>query len=88
MVIITKRGTIGANEDKIKYYKGKCYGRETEFYFSSLDISSEKRLNGSKYLNCPVCQKLMIIYPPILSRGVEEVTREEYMQVVPEKISE
>jgi DNA-directed RNA polymerase subunit RPC12/RpoP len=86
MVIITKRGSIGANEDKIKYYKGKCVVCESEFYFSSLDINSEKRLNGAKYINCPVCHRAIVLKPSIFSTGIEEISKEEYMKLVPEKI--
>lgn len=86
MIIITKRGSIGANEEKIKYYKGKCYGCETEFYFSSLDLISERRPNGARYVSCPVCHKALILEPTIFSRGIEEISKEEYMKLVPEKI--
>lgn len=86
MIVITKRNSIGVDESKLKFYKCECHTCDSEFYFSSMDITSEKRPNGKKYLKCPVCNRTIFISPKIFRpKNLNEITEEEYKKVIPKK---
>lgn len=86
MVIITKRNSIGVDESTLKFYRCTCPTCNSEFYFSSLDITVEKRPNGKKYLLCPICSRGIFLKPDIFRpKTLEEITEKEYKKVLPEK---
>lgn len=60
------------------YYKIACVKCGAEFICSSKDISSQRRLNGAKWVTCPECGECIYWSPNYVNNSIQTISEQEY----------
>lgn len=59
MIKIIKKGKKPGDNEEIEVYETTCPACGTVFEFTLKECTTEKRLNGNVFVNCPVCGGLI-----------------------------
>lgn len=76
-MIVTIKPKESAEAKKI-YYKITCPKCGAEFICAPEDISSEKRINGTKWVGCPECGECIYWSANHVSTSIQTIIEEEY----------